>query len=255
MTLKFFSLFFLQACGMGPVAVSAVGAAAPLAVAAASLAAGRAASVVGRLPLALYTRALDVVLLVGMAFLPTAGPHARAALVGAHLVRMAAANSTRPLVRAILMEHVPKRHRAKVNALDSVRTFSWSGSAALGGLLIERYGFGDTFLITAAVKLAAMVPLLPLLTMVEDGGRAGGGGGRAGRDALPAGRPRSAARPGARGARAPLLPASDSATSSPLAARTGRPDSARRAAAAAGERSPAGSKRVHRNDSTWSLRL
>ena len=34
---------------------------------------------------------------------------------------------------SVLMDHVPKRHRGKVNALDSVRTFSWSGSAALGG--------------------------------------------------------------------------------------------------------------------------
>ena len=27
---------------------------------------------------------------------------------------------------SVLMDHVPKRHRGKVNALDSVRTFSWS---------------------------------------------------------------------------------------------------------------------------------
>lgn len=50
-----------------------------------------------------------------------------------HLLRMALANCTRPLMRSVLMEFVEKRHRGKVNAVDSVRTFSWSGSAALGG--------------------------------------------------------------------------------------------------------------------------
>ena len=31
------------------------------------------------------------------------------------------------------MDVVPKQHRGKVNALESVRVLSWSGSAALGG--------------------------------------------------------------------------------------------------------------------------
>ena len=272
MTLKFFSMFFLQACGLGPVAVSAVGTLAPAAVAVASVAAGRAARTVGRLPLALITRALDVCLLVGMAYMPTpapggAGPDAPptslltpavSALVLVHIVRMAAANAARPLVRAILMENVPKKHRAKVNALDSVRTFSWSGSAALGGWLIELCGFGDTFLVTAAIKLAAMAPLLPLLAVVVDDGP----GSEAARDAA---RPRSAARLGAGAARAPLLSPTapgDSALSPgspPLSAPAPRRSSERGGGGDRRHRSPGrappGSKRVHRNDSSWSLRL
>lgn len=67
------------------------------------------------------------------------------------------------------MDFVPRRHRGKVNAVDSVRSFSWSGSAALGGFLIERIGFRRTFLVTAAIKTAAFVPLLLLLAYVPDG--------------------------------------------------------------------------------------
>lgn len=161
MTLKFFSLFFLQACDLSPVAVSLVGTAAPLGVAAASMLAGAAARRHGgRLQLSLLTRAADVGLLILLARLPTnkgkmseAGSSlspasaassgvpmttaATAAVIAVHLLRMASANATRPLVRAMLMENVPKRHRGKVNALDSVRTFSWSGSAALGGEVRE----------------------------------------------------------------------------------------------------------------------
>lgn len=36
-------------------------------------------------------------------------------------------------------------------------------------LLIERYGYQTTFLITAALKAVAYVPLIPLLTVVDDG--------------------------------------------------------------------------------------
>ena len=72
MTLKFFSLFFLQACDLSPVAVSLVGTAAPLGVAAASMLAGRVARRHGgRLHLSLLTRAVDVGLLVLLAHLPT----------------------------------------------------------------------------------------------------------------------------------------------------------------------------------------
>lgn len=167
MTLKFFSLFFLQACDLSPVAVSLVGTAAPLGVAAASVLAGSLARRHGgRLHLSLLTRAVDVGLLVLLARLPTnkgklgeAGSSgdlsasaagvpmtaaATAAVIAVHLLRMASANATRPLVRAMLMENVPKRHRGKVNALDSVRTFSWSGSAALGGE-VSRFDFFDLF--------------------------------------------------------------------------------------------------------------
>ena len=72
------------------------------------------------------------------------------------------------------MDFVPRRHRGKVNAVDSVRTFSWSGSAALGGFLVERLGFQATFLVTAGLKAAALAPLLPLLAHVPDGACVGG---------------------------------------------------------------------------------
>ena len=36
-------------------------------------------------------------------------------------------------------------------------------------LLIERFGYQNTFLITAALKLIAYLPLVPLLAFVDDG--------------------------------------------------------------------------------------
>lgn len=48
MTLKFFAMYFMQSVGMLPVAVSLIGALAPLGVSAASLACQRLSKVVGR---------------------------------------------------------------------------------------------------------------------------------------------------------------------------------------------------------------
>lgn len=51
------------------------------------------------------------------------------------------------------------------SAADNIRTFSWSGSAALGGLLISSVGYELTFVVTSAIKLASVVPLLLLLPL------------------------------------------------------------------------------------------
>jgi hypothetical protein len=40
-----------------------------------------------------------------------------------------------------LQDFVPKERRAAWNALESVTSFGWSGSAAFGGWLIHSFGF------------------------------------------------------------------------------------------------------------------
>jgi MFS family permease len=80
-------------------------------------------------------------------------------------VRTAALNAGYPTQRAILMDVVPKSDRGKWNALESVTTFTWTGSAALGGLLITTHDYRFTFMITgilyvlATALLALLIPL------------------------------------------------------------------------------------------------
>lgn len=57
-------------------------------------------------------------LLLGLVVLPTDSPGAHAALVVVHLLRMGVANATSPLLRATLMDNVPKSQRAKWNAVS-----------------------------------------------------------------------------------------------------------------------------------------
>ena len=111
----------------------------------------------------LVTKLLDPLMLAAMALLP-AGEEHRNGLVLLHVLRFGVANSSRPQLRSLMMDHVdkasetmpspppladgtlralsltplsfvgaPQKHRGKWNAVDSIRTVSWSGSAMLGG--------------------------------------------------------------------------------------------------------------------------
>ncbi|KAF4044091.1 hypothetical protein GN244_ATG03546 [Phytophthora infestans] len=63
------------------------------------------------------------------------------------------------------MDYVPKNIRARWNALEGLSVFSWSGSAVLGGFLIDAYGYRMCFIITSLVYCAGLsleMFLLPL---------------------------------------------------------------------------------------------
>ena len=60
---------------------------------------------------------------------------------------------------------LPVLHHEQLASLDSMLSSRWSSCR----LLIERFGYSNTFLITAGLKLIAYLPLVPLLAFVDDG--------------------------------------------------------------------------------------
>lgn len=85
-------------------------------------------------------RAIGISLLYWIASHPQYWTDARV-MVPMYLVRTSLMNCNYPLQKSILMDYVSKEHRATWNSLEAVTSFGWSGSAALGGWLIHRYGF------------------------------------------------------------------------------------------------------------------
>src|SRR5690606_4195158 len=72
------------------------------------------------------------------------------ALIGSvYLIRTALMNAVGPLKRAILMDHVPSSERGYWSAFESLTRFGWSGSAVVGGMLMDKYGYGITFMATS----------------------------------------------------------------------------------------------------------
>ena len=91
-------------------------------------------------------------------------------LVPVYLLRTCLMNCTAPLQTSILMDALPREARARWKSLDAVSGFGWSGSAAFGGWLADRYDYTETFLITALFQTAGIgvwALLLPLVPRTE----------------------------------------------------------------------------------------
>jgi MFS family permease len=91
-------------------------------------------------------------------------------LVPIYVLRTAFMNATYPIQESILMDFVPKHERARWKSLDSVASFGWCGSAALGGWLADKFDYTYTFLITAVLQSIGIVVwsfLLPLVPRKE----------------------------------------------------------------------------------------
>lgn len=75
------------------------------------------------------------------------------------------------LMGSILADYTPKAQRGRWKALGSVTVMGWSGSAAVGGWLIDTFGYGATFIITGCFQ-ATVIPLwcmlVPLVAKESD---------------------------------------------------------------------------------------
>ena len=180
MTIKFFALFFWRGLALGPATVSAVYIAGPLGVSACAILAQRASLLLGRLQVTLLCKFVGVGLLVLIGRLDLHTPHASLYILPIYLTRTWLMNCTAGLTKSVLNDYVPKKSRGKWNALESLNVFSWSGSALLGGLLIDRFGYQTTFLLTATLQGISALCLLPLLALVhaERDARGGAAGKR-----------------------------------------------------------------------------
>jgi len=167
MTIKFFALFFWNDLQLKPVAVSLIYTAGPLGISAFTLLAQRLSLYLGRLQVVLLCRTIGISLLVSIALLDPHAASAASCILPIYLLRTWLMNCTGALTKSVLNDYVPKKHRAKWNSLESLNVFSWSGSAMLGGLLIDRFGYNVTFLITASLQGCSMLCITPLVLLVH----------------------------------------------------------------------------------------
>ena len=78
----------------------------------------------------------------------------------------------RPIKKSILMDWSEKRHRGGWNAVDSITRFGWSGSAVVGGFIVDAYSYEVCFATTSVVLFAAAL-LWPLLFRIVPAATAG----------------------------------------------------------------------------------
>jgi hypothetical protein len=168
MTVKFFPLFFKQSLGMDPVTLNCVYIALPLFMTAVSVLAQRLAKHHGRAQVSTYINLAGCAALFGLAACGARMNNNDAKVIMPIYFLSTLQHCTRPLKRAVLMDYVPKKRRARINSIESVTRLNWSGSAVLGGMSIDKYGFGHLFLATACIQLvswvifALILPLVPI---------------------------------------------------------------------------------------------
>lgn len=88
-------------------------------------------------------------------------PHAVLLFLSLFICRNACMNAVFGITRSLIMDAVPKESRAKWSAFESITSFSWAGSAMVGGYVADAHGYQVSFTVTAVFHLAAGLLLVP----------------------------------------------------------------------------------------------
>jgi MFS family permease len=162
MSVRYFAIF-LVGLGLSPVNVQVLYIISPLIQAVLMKVAQRLAQTYGRCHVAVLFKWTGLSLLISMIF--SYARHQPTWVICTLLVlRTAFMNSTSALTKSVLMDSVPSEERGKWSALESLNVFSWSGSAAIGGLLVKYDGIICNFCVTAGLQFVATLPLIALFS-------------------------------------------------------------------------------------------
>lgn len=162
MSIRYFPIFFCDNLGLTPVIVQVLYMSSPLLQAGLMKIAQRASKKHGRCKVAVLFKWTGISFMLLMVASYVRGlPVWFVCLM--FVLRTSFMNSTNALTKSVLMDNIPKEERAKWSAMESVNMFSWSGSAALGGLLVGYEGIVFNFCVTACLQLLATLPLAALI--------------------------------------------------------------------------------------------
>jgi MFS family permease len=156
---------------MTPAAVQGIYVAVPFAMALASQLATWLGKAIGRVQAVITLRFTGLACFSGMVVLDSLGldktsPEVKWAIAVLYVCRTALMNCSYPLEESILMDYAPKATRARWKSLESVSIAGWCGSAFVGGILADHYGYTFTFIITIGLQAAGTLVYASLLGVV-----------------------------------------------------------------------------------------
>lgn len=161
MTVKFFPLFFKEDYGLNPGQIQLLFAIYGLSFGFFTWLCEKAAGKIGRVQAGLLFALSGVMCLFLLAYLRWLP-----SVLVVFVIRGALANAIYPIDRSILMDFVPSSERGRWNAAESISSMSWSGSAVIGGYLMDAYDYRQTFVITAFIYLVSASLRIPLFFLV-----------------------------------------------------------------------------------------
>jgi predicted MFS family arabinose efflux permease len=158
MVMRFNPLLLTERFGLSPLGLTSVTALAQLISIGSPLGLGYVATRVGGAQTMVAARLLEPA-----AFVMLALADSTALASAAFVVLLGVPQGAKSIEKATLMDHVHKRTRSRWNALESLNRGTWAGSAALGGVLLERLGYTPLYLAAAAVILLSVAVLSALI--------------------------------------------------------------------------------------------
>jgi MFS family permease len=161
MSIRYFPIFFMRHLKLSPVGVQVLYLVSPVVRAVLLLVAQKISKQFGRMHVAAGLKWTGIMLTICMIGVYLTGM-SRWLVCILYISRSAFINSTSALTRSMLMDNVPKEERGKWAALESVNMFSWSGTAALGGIFVAKLGIIPLFGFTAIVQFVATLPIAAL---------------------------------------------------------------------------------------------
>jgi len=165
MTIKFFPVFYAKEVGLSPTWVCVTMVISTVSLALCTMLAQQVSLRIGRIETALAARLTGITLLFCMSAMKVSWTNPYI-MVPISVVRMAFMNCQAALMQTVLMDYTKKEERARWSSLQTITQFGWSGSAMLGGWLLDHYGFEITFIITASLQLAGTLLMSTLLGAV-----------------------------------------------------------------------------------------
>lgn len=163
MSVKFILIFCWKELGLRPIATHLIQSGVYLLALFGNPAILGMASQVGPISATIIFRILGVGAMLVLAFVTDSTVVA----VVAVLVRGGLMNSTTALVASVLNDHVSKSQRGKWAVVSMLGKGTWSGSALLGGFLVDTIGFRHMFAVTAVVHFMSSLALCPIVPLVD----------------------------------------------------------------------------------------
>eukprot|EP00542_Grammatophora_oceanica_P004886 CAMPEP_0194056560 /NCGR_PEP_ID=MMETSP0009_2-20130614/60545_1 /TAXON_ID=210454 /ORGANISM="Grammatophora oceanica, Strain CCMP 410" /LENGTH=290 /DNA_ID=CAMNT_0038705973 /DNA_START=1 /DNA_END=873 /DNA_ORIENTATION=- len=170
MSIRYFPIFFVDNLSLNPVVVQLMFILSPLGQAVTMHIAQVYAKRIGRCRMTVLFKWTGILFMIAMVcvyeFWEVAEPNNDMKktwlILILYLIRTTLMNSTSALTKSMLMDHVPPSERSRWTALEAVNMFSWSGSAAFGGILVGWKGLVFNFCVTATMQWIGTFPLIAL---------------------------------------------------------------------------------------------
>ncbi|RHY07267.1 hypothetical protein DYB25_007960 [Aphanomyces astaci] len=150
MTVSFFPVFFQNDYGLTPSQVNILYFVQPLLIVVLSYITQRLSTRTGTIETVVVTRIFSTLCLGAMAFVTPLSLE-----IGLFLLR-GFMRCSEPLRTSLMMDYVPQHLRGRWNSLEGLTQFTYSGSAVVGGYLIERQGYRLCFFITAVIYVVGV---------------------------------------------------------------------------------------------------